>query len=416
MAMSPGVATRSPAAGHGASAGLSNALIILFACAVGISVANLYYIQPLLASIRHDFGISSATAALAVSFTQVGYAFGLVFVLPLGDLFERRRLVFVVALAVTASLCLAAFAPDYGVVLASMALIGITSVVAHLLIPYAATLAPEHERGKVVGKVMSGLIIGILLARTVSGLIAQAAGWRVVFGAAAAAMGLVAMALLARLPSHVPSAGLSYGRLLASYASIARSEPVVLRRGLYGICSMGCFTVLWTSIAFLLAGAPYHYGSSTIGLFGLVGAAGAVMANVAGRLADRGKADHLTVFSALCLVVSFVPIAYGRHHLWALIVGIIVLDIGAQGMQITNQSHIFKRSALLRNRMNALYMTMFFVGATASSLITGLVYEHQGWYGVCVLGAVIGALALAASLIGTWRPQPPATAGTIERV
>lgn len=400
----------------GPRARLSRRLVTVFAVAVGASVANLYYVQPVLPTIQHEFHLSAGVAGLAVTWTQLGYMLGLAFILPLGDLLERRRLVTVLALGCAGALALAAAAPDVPLLFLAMAFIGALSVVSHTLVPFVATLAPDHERGRVIGSVMSGLLIGILLARTVSGFIAAASSWRVVFLVAAGAMAGIAVLLRSQLPRSRSTAGLGYGRLLASLVEIVRSEPLLRRRMFYGVASMGSFSLLWTSVAFLLAGPPYHYHAATIGMFGLVGASGAIMANVAGRQADRGRVRGLTVFSAAALTGSFVLLWVGRNSLAALIVGIVVLDAGAQAMQITNQSEIFRLRPDARTRLNAVYMTAYFLGATGASALSALLYQLVGWPGVAGAGVCIGAAALSRALYDARRPlasvhAPPASTG-----
>lgn len=397
------------AASHAQSpARLSRRLVAVFAVAVGASVANLYYVQPVLPTIRGEFHISAGVAGLAVTWSQLGYMLGLAFILPLGDLLERRRLVTGLALGCAAALALAAGAPSVPLLFLALALMGALSVVSHTLVPFVATLAPDHERGRVIGTVMSGLLLGILLARTVSGLIASASSWRVVFLVAAAAMAGIALLLRLRLPRSRSEAGLGYGALLASLVEMVRNEPLLRRRMFYGVASMGSFSLLWTSVAFLLAGPPYHYRAATIGAFGLVGASGAIMANVAGRQADRGRARGLTVFSAAAMTGSFVLLLFAKTSLVSLIVGIVILDGGAQAMQITNQSEIFQLRPDARTRLNAVYMTAYFLGATGASALSALLYELFGWDGVAAAGIGLGALALARALHDARQPRPAA--------
>ncbi len=389
--------------GAGGSA-VGGRLVALFAVAVGVSVANLYYLQPLLPLLRHDFHVPAAVAALATTATQLGYVLGLALLLPLADLVERRKLVVTTALVCAGALVAAASAPDFVLLLVGLLLVGASAVVAQMLVPFAAALAPARERGRVVGSVMSGLLLGILLARTFAGFVAGASSWRVLLYLAAGAMASTALALRARLPVFRPSSGLAYPRLLASLVELLRTEPVLRRRALLGALGMGCFSTLWTCVAFLLAGAPYHYGVDRIGLFGLVGAAGALMASLAGRLADRGHAPRLTVFAAVCLASSFLPIYVGAHSLAALVVGIVVLDVGAQGMQITNQSEIYRLRSDAGARLNAVYMVSYFVGGTAASALSGLLYARAGWAGVSALGAALGTAAVGLAVVSLRRP------------
>ncbi len=378
---------------------LDRRLVLLLAVAVAVSVANLYYVQPLLPMLRHDFRAGDGVVALATTLGQLGFVIGLALVLPLGDLLERRGLISTTALACAASLLLTGLAPDLALLLAAMVLVGVTAVVTQLVVPLAATLAPARERGRVVGMVMSGLLVGILLARTLSGLVAAAAGWRVMFYLAAGMMAAVSLALRRLLPVSRAGVELSYPRLLASLWQILRTEPVLRRRAGLGALSMGAFSALWTSIAFLLAGPPYHYGSDRIGLFGLVGAAGAVMASAAGRHADRGRVVGLTVLSATCIAGAYAAILLGARSLPVLVGGIVVLDVGCQGMHITNQSEIYRLRGEVRTRLNSLYMMAYFLGGTAASGASAALYGLYGWSAVAGLGLGLGSAAVLASLL-----------------
>jgi predicted MFS family arabinose efflux permease len=265
---------------------LPSSLVLLMAVACGAAVANIYYAQPLLSTIARDFSISDGTAGLLVTASQVGYAAGLVLLVPLGDLLERRRLITRILLLTALALAATAAAPSFTLLAAGLLVVGVTSVVAQILVPLASALAGEQERGRVVGKVMSGLLVGILIARTASGLLAQVGGWRLVFGVSAGLMLVLSAVLRAYLPEVRPTTTLSYPGLLRSVARLIVEQPTLRVRMLYGALGMGQFSVLWTTVAFLLAGSPYHYGDATIGLFGLVGLGGALAAQAAGRLAD----------------------------------------------------------------------------------------------------------------------------------
>jgi len=374
---------------------MSRGLIALFAIATGQAVASNYLAQPLLDTISHELRVSSGVAGLIVTTAQAGYAAGLILLLPLGDLFERRRLITTLAVITAVGLGAAALAPSAGFFMAVAGLVGLTSVMAQILVPFAATLSPDAERGRVLGTVMSGLLLGILLARTVSGLVAQAAGWRTVYWLAAALMLAQAVLLWAKLPTYRQHVGLSYPRLLGSVLKIARAEPELRLRAVYGALSFAAFSVLWTTLAFLLSAPPYGYGEGTIGLFGLVGAAGALTASVVGRFTDRGWSRRLTGVSALLLLVGYVLLWMGGSSLVPLLAGVVVLDIGSNGVHITNQSEIYRLQPEARSRVNAFYMTSCFVGAAAGSAVAAFVYERWSWDGVCALGVAIGLASLA---------------------
>jgi predicted MFS family arabinose efflux permease len=373
-------------------------LVLLLAVATGVSVANNYYAQPLLATIRSSFHASAGEIGLIVTASQIGYAAGLIFLLPLGDLVERRRLVVVMSLITTVGLVGAAASPVLPVLFVVMAVIGANSVVAQVLVASAASLAGDDERGRVVGTVMSGLLLGILLARTLAGYIAQASSWRVVYVVAAGLMTVLALVLFRALPKYRNPQPLTYRGVLASVITIFRSEPILRRRSWFGLLSFAAFSVLWTSLAFLLSASPYRYSTGTIGLFGLVGAAGAGMASVAGRLADRGHEAVVTVTTALAMLAAYLIMWTAPHVLLVLLVGIVVLDLGCQGIHITNQSEIYRLAPTARSRVNAAYMTCYFVGGTLGSVGSALCFQAGGWSAVCGLGAGLGTLSVLLSL------------------
>jgi len=374
---------------------MSRGLVILFAVATGQAVASNYLAQPLLDTVARQFHVTSGVAGLIVTVAQAGYAAGLILLLPLGDLFERRRFITTLAAITAVGLAGAALAPSVGLFMAAVGLVGITSVMAQILVPFAATLSPDAERGRVVGTVMSGLLLGILLARTASGAVADLAGWRTVYWIAAVLMLVQTVVLYLKLPRYRERSGLSYPRLLRSVLVIARAEPILRRRALYGAMSFGTFSVLWTTLAFLVSGSPYEYSEGTIGLLGLVGAAGALTASVVGRFTDRGWSRWLTGASAMLLLVGYLLLWRGGTSLAALLAGIVVLDIGANGVHITNQSEIYRLQPQARSRINAFYMTSCFVGAAVGSAAAALVYDRWGWAGVCVLGISIALAALS---------------------
>jgi predicted MFS family arabinose efflux permease len=382
---------------------LSSSLVLLMAIACGAAVANIYYAQPLLSTIAHDFSVSDGTAGLLVTASQVGYAIGLVLLVPLGDLLERRRLVTSILLLTALALAATAAAPSFISLAAALAVVGVTSVVAQILLPMASTLAAERERGQVVGKVMSGLLVGILVARTASGLIAELGGWRLVFGLSAVLMVALSAVLRARLPRVRPTTTLSYPSLLRSVTHLIVEEPTLRMRMFYGTLGMGQFSVLWTTIAFLLAGAPYHYGEATIGLFGLVGLVGALAAQAAGRMADRGGHHLSTGLFFVTMLISWALIAAGRSSLAALILGIALLDLGIQGAQITNQSVIYALAPHARSRVTTAYMTTVFASAAISSALASAIYEAGGWGAVSILGAALAGAGVLVWAAEQWR-------------
>lgn len=378
---------------------LDRGFVVLLAVATGIAVASNYYVQPLLADIRDTFHVSSGAAGLVVTASQVGYVLGLMLLLPLGDLLERRRLVVVMSLVTAVCFVGAGLAPGIGLLYAVVAVIGLSSVVAQILVSFAASLAPDDERGRVVGTVMSGLLIGILLARTVSGYLGALVGWRGVYFVAAGVVLVLAAVLWRALPAYREPLRLTYGGVLRSVVHIFASQPVLRLRSLYGALSFGAFSVLWTSLAFLLSASPYHYGSGVIGLFGLVGVAGAVMASVAGRLGDRGDKVALTFATSAAMTVAFVMLWVGSGELAVVIAAIFILDVGCQGLHVTNQSEIFRLLPGARSRVNSGYMTCYFTGGVLGSVGSALSYEQFGWQGVCALGVAFGGGALLVACV-----------------
>ncbi|MEA9391425.1 MFS transporter [Acerihabitans sp. TG2] len=379
---------------------LSPALIIVMAIATGLSVASNYYAQPLLETIAQSYHLSVNQAGFIVTAAQLGYACGLMFIVPLGDKFERRSMIVIMTLLSAAGLLVTASSGSLWMMILGTAMTGLFSVVAQILVPLAATLADPAKRGKVVGMIMSGLLLGILLARTVSGALATMGGWRTVYWFASALMIIMALILWLALPRYKQYSDLNYPQLLISIFRIYFATPMLRTRALIGCVSFASFSNLWTSMAFLLAAGPFHFSEAKIGLFGLVGAAGALIASRAGQLADRGKAKTTTRYGLLLLLVSWAFIWYGQYQIISLIIGIIFLDMAVQGVHITNQSVIYRRMPQARNRLTSGYMTSYFVGGALGSLISASAFSMAGWTGVCVAGGILGLLNLLIWLRG----------------
>jgi predicted MFS family arabinose efflux permease len=374
---------------------LDNALVWLMALTCGLVVANIYYNQPLLAAIGHTFGISDSRASLLATATQVGYTLGMVLVVPLGDMLERKRLMLWMLGGAAICLAAAALAPTFGLLTAASVLIGICSAVPQLLLPMAAQLAPEADRGRIVGRVMSGLLIGILLSRTVSGFVGAHLGWRMVFEGAAGMMVALAALLAWRLPRDQPSFQGTYASLMKSLFTLARELPALRRSALVGASVFAAFSVFWTTLVFYLASPAYHYGSAVAGFFGLIGALGALAAPMAGRLADtRGPRYAITAGLVLALA-AYLVLGLGGGYLIGLVLGVILLDVGVQSAHISNQTLVFSLRPEARSRLNTVYMTGYFTGGSIGSVIGGLAWMHFGWPGVCTVGSVFVALALA---------------------
>jgi predicted MFS family arabinose efflux permease len=398
--------TREPAAAVGRT--ISRRLVLLLAIACGAAVANLYYVQPLLNVVGDAFGVSDSEAGLLVTCAQVGYLAGLALLVPLGDLLERRRLITILLIAAAAAAAVCAAAPSIVVLGAGLVAVGAMSVVAMILVPLAATLAGPQQRGQVVGTVMSGLLIGILLSRTLSGLVAELGGWRLVFALAAVGMLALAVALRRGLSPVAPTEHLRYSELLRSVVSLVRSEPVLRQRMVLGALSMGGFSVLWTSIAFLLAKPPYDYSEGVIGLFGLAGLGGALVAPIVGRLTDRGHDRSSLVVLLVATLASWGLLALGASSLAALIAGIVVFDAGVQGSHINNQNAIYRLHPEARSRLTTAYMVAFFTGGVLGSVLSATVYAAEGWGATCLLGAAFALIALVVSRRRAASEQAPA--------
>ncbi|MGB7800819.1 MFS transporter [Buttiauxella sp.] len=379
--------------------GLSPALIVLMSLATGLAVASNYYAQPLLDTIATAFNLSINQAGFIVTAAQLGYAVGLLFLVPLGDMFERRGLIVFMTLLAAGGMVIVALSQTLWMMILGTALTGLFSVVAQILVPLAATLAEPEKRGKVVGTIMSGLLLGILLARTVAGLLASLGGWRTVYWVASVLMVMMALALWRGLPKVKSETHLNYPQLLSSVFGLFIKTPLLRTRALLGCLTFANFSILWTSMAFLLASPPFNFSEGVIGLFGLAGAAGALGARPAGGFADKGKAHLTTTIGLVLLLLSWIATAMGQYSVIALIVGILVLDLTVQGVHITNQTVIYRMMPEARNRLTAGYMTSYFIGGAAGSVISANAYQHAGWNGVCAAGAIMALL----NLVVWWR-------------
>ncbi|MEU3464430.1 MFS transporter [Streptomyces sp. NPDC006733] len=372
-------------------------MVLLFAVAGGTAVANVYFAQPLLATIGHDLKINPALVGSVVTFTQVGYGVGLFFLVPLGDVTDRRRLIVAQLLLLVAALTAVATAPTAAILLAGMAAVGLLAVVTQTLVAFAASLAPAARRGRVVGQVTSGVVLGILLARTASGLLTDLAGWRSVYLASAALTVLLALALHRVLPRHpdLPPTPLRYGQLLRSTITLFAREPLLRLRALLGLLIFAAFSTLWSSIALPLSEPPRSLSPTAIGALGLVGAVGALAASLAGRLNDRGLSRRTTGTALALLAASWLPLAFTRSSLWALLVGVILLDLAVQAVHVTNQTLIHALHPDAGSRLIGGYMVFYSIGSATGALAATWLYTAAGWGAVCALGAAISCLALA---------------------
>jgi predicted MFS family arabinose efflux permease len=374
-------------------------LPMLFATACGLIVANLYYGQPLVGPIAADLGLSPAAAGLLVTLTQIGYGLGLLFIVPLGDILENRRLVLTLILSCALALGAAAMVRSAPVFLAAAAAIGFTSVTVQILVPWSAHLATEANRGRVVGNVMSGLLMGIMLARPVASFIASLWGWHAIYLLSAAMMASLAVLLLLILPSRRPEAKLPYGKLLSSLWWLARTQPVLQRRALHQACLFGAFSLFWTTVPLFLSGPAFRLSQRGIALFALAGVAGAIAAPISGRLADRGRSRAVSIAAMAMAAGSFLISLCGQDgstlSLALLTVAAILLDFGVTANLITGQRAIFALDAEYRSRLNGLYMACFFMGGAAWSALGAWAYARGGWTLACWAGFALPVVALA---------------------
>ncbi|WP_230688172.1 MFS transporter [Hymenobacter jeongseonensis] len=376
---------------------LDNALVWLMAITCGLVVANIYYNQPLLAAIGRTFRLSDSSASLVATATQIGYTLGMLFVVPLGDKLERKRMMLIMLLGAAACMGLAAVAPSFAVLAGASVLIGIFSAVPQLLVPMAAHLAPEESRGRIVGRVMSGLLIGILLSRTVSGYVGLHLGWRAMFEIGAGLMVLLSALLAWKLPTDQPTFTGSYGSLMKSLLTLTREQVPLRRAALVGASLFAAFSVFWTTLAFYLEGPAFGYGSDVAGFFGLIGAFGALAAPLAGKTADTKGPDYTIALGIMLALVAYAILGFGGLYVAGLVVGVILLDVGVQATHISNQSMIFSLVPEARSRLNTVYMTAYFTGGSLGSILGGLAWVHGGWPGVCVVGGCLTAVALLVS-------------------
>ncbi|WP_276724703.1 MFS transporter [Pantoea septica] len=374
---------------------LNRMLILLFAITGGVAVGNLYTAQPLLNDIALSFGAQPDSASMLITCTQLGYATGILLLVPLGDIRNRRRLIPVILFLSAISLCLTAVAPSMPLLMAAMALTGLTTVAGQLLTPFAGDLASPSQLGKVLDTIISGMLIGILLSRTVSGVIADFLGWRAVYFIAAGGALILAFLMLRMLPADIPRQHLSYRELMRSLLSTIAESATVRITLLIAACGFLVFTLFWTSLTFLLSSAPYSYTVSQIGLTGLAGLAGALMARRAGILHDRGHSVMATGLALLLALVAIGVAAWGRNNLYLIILAIILIDIAVQTLNVLHQTRIISINPAMRSRLSTIFVVSNFIGAAVGSALAGILWRAGGWSAVMTGAAGFLALALA---------------------
>lgn len=372
---------------------LTPATLWIMTIATGLVVANLYYNQPLLEDIARTYSVSRAKAGQVSMLTQIGYAAGLLFLAPLADMMRRKRLMLILFAFIVLSLLLTASAPGIHWLIFASFLVGASSMIPQLLVPMAAHLANPSERGKKIGVIMSGLLIGILLSRTFSGVIGQYFGWRTVFYAAAGLMVAIWMLIWLFLPEVEPAYNGTYRRLMSSLMQLVKDEPKLRLAAVRGALCFACFSAFWTTLVFLLK-LNFNMGSAVAGEFGLVGAFGALAAGLMGRLSDKMDAYKLSFITLLLILISFIIFFFSGHSIPGLVAGVILLDMGVQATHISNQSIIFALQPEARNRINTIYMVTYFIGGSAGTFFSTLVWKNYHWAGVCAVGGALSVLTL----------------------
>lgn len=390
--------------------GLSKRLLLLMSITTGVVVANNYYNQPLLGLMAKDFGVSELQISSIPMLTQIGYAFGLFFIVPLGDKLKRKKLILAdFAFIIIALVGMALSTTPFQLKLFSF-LIGFTAVIAQLLVPMAAQLSTNDKRGSAIGTVMSGLLMGILASRTLSGYIGAHFGWQAIYYIAAGLIFLLFFCLVRLLPEINPDFKGTYPALLKSIITQFRTQPGLRLASFRGAFDFACFSVFWTTIVFLLEGAPFHMGSDVAGAMGLVGIAGAIVASYVGKLSDRVSKNKLIMMGILIVLLSWVVLGFSGKSMVGLIIGAFLLDWGVQSVHITNQAIIFQGNPTARNRINTVYMVWYFIGGSLGTLVGGAIWFYTGWLGTALSGVILSLMMLVLHIIGSRHLSGPVDA------
>jgi len=386
---------------------LSRWNIMIMALCTGLIVANIYYSQPLLVLMSEEFKVTESNAGQVTFFTQVGYALGLLFCVPLGDKLERKRQIVVMTLAAVVALGAAAMSVNITMLKVTGLMIGFTSVVPQLILPLAANLSDPASRGKVIGTIMSGLLVGILLSRTLSGVVGHHFGWRAMFWIAAGISALLAVIMITSFPSSKPNFQGSYGDLMKSLLTLVKEQPMLREASAINACCFAMFGMFWTTVVFLLSDAPFKYTSEQIGLMGLAAAAGALGAPLVGRIADKKNPRIAIGYGIIFLFFGYFLFYIFKANIIGIIIGIIAIDLGLQGIHVSNQTRIYTLLPEARNRLNTVFMTTSFIGTSLGSGIGLWVWSFAQWNGVCVAGTALILVALIIYL-GTYKKAKPA--------
>jgi predicted MFS family arabinose efflux permease len=392
---------------------VTRGLTLLFAVAGGLAVGNLYWAQPLLHLIAGDLHVSTGQVGWLVTATQMGYAVGVLLIVPLGDVLNRRRLIPTMVLCSAVALAGCAISPNLPCLIVAVTAVGLSTVAGQLLTPLAGDLASDHDRGRVVGTVVSGLLTGILVSRTLSGFVANALNWRAIFGFAAVAALIVAILLMRGIPALPSRAAVRYPVLIASVGQMIRRQRTVRWTLTLGGVSFATFTLFWTGLTFLLSSPPFDYSPAVIGLFGLAGLAGAIAAQHVGRLHDRGLSLATTGVALVLLLATFVVASFGGHSVAIVLIAVVVLDLAVQSINVLNQMRMFGVPGEGRSRLNTAFVTTNFIGGAIGSSLASFWWARGGWVAVSVTGMILAALGLVIWSLGRGGPlhiplRPPA--------
>ncbi|MDA3973751.1 MFS transporter [Enterococcus thailandicus] len=380
---------------------LTGALTTLLATTCGVVVANMYYIQPIGTKVATSFSVSTSAIGILTMLTQLGYALGLLFLVPLGDVVNRPKLIIRMAALSAISLLAAFFAPSFTLFACASFLIGLLSIVPQIIIPYGAVLAGSAARGRVMGQLLSGLLIGILLSRTVSGIIASVFSWRMVYLFALLAVGLLTALLYVKLPRTQESrkASVSYIDSLKSLPHLFASQRLLRESAFNGFFMFGTFSIFWSTLIFYISSPVYHWGTFEAGILAIFGLSGAVAAPIVGRLADSYSERKIISMGLWMQTLSFVLLLIGGDHLTLLLFAIILLDVGNQFGQVSNQARVQGLGEEASNRNNTIFMFMYFIGGATGSLVGTTMWEHFGWMGVTLAGLAFQACAYFCQLV-----------------
>ncbi|MEY8000292.1 MFS transporter [Clostridium sp. Mt-5] len=379
--------------------GIEHHLVLIMAVICGVTVANLYYNQPLLGQLSREFNISTGNIGLVSTLTQIGYGMGMFFIIPLGDILERKNMILKLLLASMASLMLFTFSRSLSWFVGSSFLVGFTTVVPQLVIPFAVELSSPNERGEVLGTVLSGLLVGILLARTVSGFLGAFLGWRSVYYIASALMIILYSVVYKLFPKNVPSTKDSYKNIMISLKDLVKKESVLRESSLSGAMMFGAFSVFWTTLIFFLESPIYNMGSKAAGLFALLGISGVIAAPIMGRLSDRKSTEFAVGVSIFFAVTGFVVLFIFGSKIIGLILGLILLDLGTQSGQVSNQTRVHSLSPESRNRLNTVFMVAYFTGGALGSFVGTYSWNLYGWKGVCTAGLTFLTVAVVNHIV-----------------